>query len=137
MPVVDQDKTWAPHVACEHCKKTLEGWYREEKRSMKFVVPRIWCEPTDNSTSRYFCLVNSFKRRTGENVADICYPDLPSSIAPVPHSADLPVPTPPERSQPSEEESRNQKKKSTVKKTMISQMQLLRGILTTKPNRPQ
>ncbi|KAL7868718.1 hypothetical protein SRHO_G00101020 [Serrasalmus rhombeus] len=24
MPVGDQDKPWAPHFTCEHCKKTLE-----------------------------------------------------------------------------------------------------------------
>jgi len=25
MSIGDQDKTWAPHVTCEHCTKTLEG----------------------------------------------------------------------------------------------------------------
>ncbi len=25
VPVGDQDKIWAPHFACEHCKRTLEG----------------------------------------------------------------------------------------------------------------
>jgi hypothetical protein len=25
VPVGDQDKSWAPHFACEYCKKTLEG----------------------------------------------------------------------------------------------------------------
>ncbi len=25
VPVGDQDKTWASHFACEHCKRTLEG----------------------------------------------------------------------------------------------------------------
>ncbi len=25
VPVGDQDKTWAPHFACEHCKRTLEA----------------------------------------------------------------------------------------------------------------
>ena len=25
MPVGDQDRTWAPHFACDYCKKTLEG----------------------------------------------------------------------------------------------------------------
>jgi hypothetical protein len=25
MPVGDQDKPWAPHSTCEHCKKILEG----------------------------------------------------------------------------------------------------------------
>ncbi|XP_053650631.1 uncharacterized protein [Cherax quadricarinatus] len=104
MPVGDQDKIWAPHVACEQCKKTLEGWYRGERRVMKFAVPRIWYEPTDHSANCYFCLADPFRCRTGKNAPDNSYPDLPSSIAPVPHSADLPVPAPPERSQPTEEE---------------------------------
>ncbi|XP_069960842.1 uncharacterized protein [Cherax quadricarinatus] len=108
MPVVDQDKTWAPHVAGEHCKKTLEGCYRGEKKAMKFTVPRIWREPTDHSTNCCFCLVDPSKHRIGKKCT--CYfllrPSL--SIAPVPHSADLPVPTPPARSQPSEESSKSE-----------------------------
>lgn len=73
-PVRNLDKPWAPHVACNNCKRYLEGkqflvnkkyvylykymfiiclflslfisgWYRGEKRSMKFAVPRIWREP--------------------------------------------------------------------------------------------
>jgi hypothetical protein len=27
MAVGDQDKSWAPHFSCEHCKKTLEGMF--------------------------------------------------------------------------------------------------------------
>ncbi|XP_051552787.1 uncharacterized protein LOC127440312 [Myxocyprinus asiaticus] len=105
MPVGDQDKPWAPHFTCEHCKKTLEGWYRGEKRAMKFAIPRIWQEPTDHSSNCYFCMVDPSKRRTGKNAPAITYPDLPSSIAPVPHCYELPIPTPPEREQPSLEES--------------------------------
>ncbi|KAM5191694.1 uncharacterized protein ACMZJ9_001951 [Mantella aurantiaca] len=97
MPVGDQDKSWAPHVTCEYCKKTLEGWYRGEKRAMKFAIPRIWREPTDHSNNCYFCMVEPTKRRTGKNAPQIVYPDLPSSIAPVPHCPQLPVPTPPTR----------------------------------------
>ncbi|XP_058862618.1 uncharacterized protein LOC131704953 [Acipenser ruthenus] len=62
MPVGDQDKPWAPHFSCEHCKKTLEGWYRGEKRAMKFAIPRIWREPTDHSSNCYFCMVDPSKR---------------------------------------------------------------------------
>ncbi|XP_058890837.1 uncharacterized protein LOC131740095 [Acipenser ruthenus] len=86
-------------------KKTLEGWYRGEKRAMKFAIPRIWREPTDHSSNCYFCMVDPSKRRTGKNAPAITYPDLPSSIAPVPHCHELPVPTPLEREQPSLEES--------------------------------
>ena len=81
------------------------GWYRGEKRAMKFAIPRIWREPTDHSSNCYFCMVDPSKHRTGKNASAIMYPDLPSSIAPVPHCPELPVPTPPEREQPSSEES--------------------------------
>ncbi|XP_076372132.1 uncharacterized protein LOC143257405 [Tachypleus tridentatus] len=72
---------------------------------MKFAIPRIWCEPTDHSGSCYLCMVDLSKRRAGKNASAIMYPDLPSSIAPVPHCPELPVPTPPERKQPSLQES--------------------------------
>ncbi|MGH0136926.1 UNVERIFIED_CONTAM: hypothetical protein FKN15_008500 [Acipenser sinensis] len=61
---------------------------------MKFAIPRIWREPTDHSSNCYFCMVDPSKRRTGKNAPAITYPDLPSSIAPVPHCHELPVPTP-------------------------------------------
>ncbi|XP_061433007.1 uncharacterized protein LOC133358637 [Lethenteron reissneri] len=105
MPVGDQDKPWAPNFSCEQCKNTLEGWYRGEKKAMKFAISRIWREPTDHSINYYFCMVDPSKRRTGKNAPSITYPDLPSSIAPMPHCHELPIPTPPEREQPSLEES--------------------------------
>ncbi|XP_076365832.1 uncharacterized protein LOC143254555 [Tachypleus tridentatus] len=105
MPVGDQDKPWAPHFTSEHCKKTLEGWYRGEKRAMKFTIPRFWREPTDHLSNCYFCMVDPSKRRASKNASVIMYQDLPSSIAPVRHCPELPVPTPPERKQPPSEES--------------------------------
>ncbi|KAL6459437.1 hypothetical protein MHYP_G00329090 [Metynnis hypsauchen] len=105
MPVGDQDKPWAPHFTCEHCKKTLEGWYRGEKRAMHFAIPRIWREPTDHSTNCYFCMVDPSKRCTGKNAMPVTYPDIPSSTAPVPHCPELPVPTPPDRATPPSKES--------------------------------
>ncbi|XP_066451739.1 uncharacterized protein [Eleutherodactylus coqui] len=95
MPVGDQDKTWAPHFICENCKRTLEGWYRGEKRAMRFAIPRIWREPTDHTSNCYFCMVDPSKRRSGKNAQPVVYPDIPSSIAQVPHSSEFPVPTPP------------------------------------------
>ncbi|XP_076361843.1 uncharacterized protein LOC143252902 [Tachypleus tridentatus] len=41
MLVGNQNKPWAPHFTCEHCKKTLEGWYRGEKRTMKFSISLV------------------------------------------------------------------------------------------------
>ena len=72
---------------------------------MKFAIPRIWREPTDQSSNCFFCMVDPSKRRAGKNVPAIVYPDIPSSIAPVQHSPELPVPTPTKIEQPSSEDS--------------------------------
>ena len=72
-------------------------WLRGEKRHMNFAIPRIWREPTDHSSNCYFCMVDPSKRRKGKNSQPVVYPDIPSSSAPVPHSVELPIPTPPER----------------------------------------
>ncbi|XP_066436113.1 uncharacterized protein [Eleutherodactylus coqui] len=95
MPVVDQDKTWAPHFTCENFKRTLEGLYRGEKRAMRFAIPLIWREPTDHTSNCYFCMPDPSKRRSGKNTQPVVYPDIPSSVAQVPHSSEFPVPTPP------------------------------------------
>src|SRR6218665_1173247 len=69
-------------------------WYRGEE-SQEVCYPRIWRQPTDHSSNCYFCMVDPTKRHTGKNAPQIVYPDIPSYIAPVPHSLELPVPTPP------------------------------------------
>ena len=93
MPVAKQDKPWAPHYCCAHCKKTLEGWLRGEKHSMKFYKPRIWLEPTDHSTNCFFCSVDVSKKRKGKD-SSIKYPDIPWSTAAIPRSSQYPVPVP-------------------------------------------
>ena len=97
IPVGDQGKRWAPHVICEYCRHTLEGWFMGEKRAMPFATPRVWREPSNHLTDCYFCMVDPSKRRKGKNV-----PDIPLSIAPVPHNTtDLPLPQPPLRDESS------------------------------------
>ena len=59
---------------------------------MKFAIPKIWHEPTNHTNDCYFCMVDPSKRRTRKNASEIVYPSIPSSIAPVPHSDQLPVP---------------------------------------------
>ena len=76
---------------------------------MKFAVPRIWRELSDHTANFFFCMVDPSKRRTRRNASSISYTNFPSFVAPVPQSTDLPVPTPPVRNEPSEEESTGSK----------------------------
>ena len=61
---------------------------------MKFAVLRSWREPTNHSSDGYFCLVDSSKLKAEKNASATTYPDI-LSIALVPKSSQLPVPTPP------------------------------------------
>ncbi|XP_076348414.1 uncharacterized protein LOC143246083 [Tachypleus tridentatus] len=72
MPVGDQDKPWTSHIICK--QKPLEGWYRGEKRAMKFTIPRMWRESIDHSSNCYFCMVYPSKRRAGKNASAIMCP---------------------------------------------------------------
>ena len=59
-----------------------------------FAVPMVWREPRNHADDCYFCLT----KITGFNASSrkkIKYPNLRSAMRPVPHSDDLPVPTPP------------------------------------------
>lgn len=93
--VGDQNKSWAPHVVCGSCRSTLEAWYRGERRKLKFGIPRIWREPTDHISNCYFCIVVVTGHRKGKKTDVFDYPDLPSSLRPVMHCDELPVPKPP------------------------------------------
>ena len=61
---------------------------------MKFAIPRIWLELTNRINDCCVCMVDPSKRRFGKNAPVIVYSSIPSSIAPVPRSDQLPVPTP-------------------------------------------
>ena len=51
----DQDMSWAPHLCCLTCVKTLSAWYAGKNVHMKFGVPMIWREQKDHSNDFYFC----------------------------------------------------------------------------------
>src|SRR5437870_1158795 len=94
MNIGDQDKPWVPQVSCGTCRSTLEKCLRGATQSMRFAISRVWREPSIGSND-FFCTVDI---RTYKKLADrlkLVYPDMPSSIAPVAHSDQLPVPTPP------------------------------------------
>lgn len=98
MAIGDQDKPWAPHVSCATCRSALESWLRGERKSMAFAIPRVWREPTNHVSDCYFCMVDISAYKKTTDRAKLTYPNIPSSIAPVPHSDELPVPIPPRSS---------------------------------------
>lgn len=103
VPVGDQNVAWAPHVSCGSCRSTLEGWLRGTRKSMPFAVPRIWREPTNHHDNCYFCMVDITHYKSTKNRKHVQYPSIPSSIAPVPHSEELPIPLPPVNSSTEDE----------------------------------
>ena len=94
MKIRDQDKVWVPHVKCATCRSRLEDWFRGGRKVMPFAIPRIWREPRNHVNDCYFCMVDITKFRKTSHRNDIDYPNIPSSMAPVFHSKDLPVPKP-------------------------------------------
>ncbi|GBN86971.1 hypothetical protein AVEN_75335-1 [Araneus ventricosus] len=90
----DQDKSWAPHIACQSCCSNMTSWLKGS-RDMPFAIPMIWREPKDHSTDYYFCLTD-ISGITSHSRHTVVYPNLPSAIRPVPRSLELPIPKPPE-----------------------------------------
>lgn len=93
--VGDFDKHWAPNICCKSCTSTLQLWLKGKNRAMPFAVPMVWREPTNHNTDCYFCLTPPMQGITSKNKHTVSYPNIPSAIRPVPHSVELPVPTPP------------------------------------------
>ena len=89
----DQDKSWAPQICCKPCYNGLTAWFNGKKAALSFAVPMVWRGPRNHADDCYFCLTNI----TGFNASSrkrIKSPNLRSAMRPVPHSDDLPVPTP-------------------------------------------
>ena len=90
--VGDQDKFWAPHVCCGSCPSILEGWLHGIRKCMPFSVPRIWRDPRNHHNDCYFCMIDIRKYKNIKNRRKLKYPSIPSSIASVLRSDDLPIP---------------------------------------------
>ena len=61
---------------------------------MPFGIPMVWREQADHTTDCYFFLtdIKGFSRK---NKSKIKYPDCRSAMKPVPHSSEVPIPSPP------------------------------------------
>ena len=95
MKMGDQDNSRAPHFCCGSCRTTLEGWMRGSRKCMPFAIPQIWREPINHHDDCYFCMVDISKCKNKKDRKNIVYPSILSSIAPVNHGPELPIPQPP------------------------------------------
>lgn len=91
MKLGDQEKSWAPHVACKTCVEGLRNWSKGLKKSLSFGIPMIWREPRNHVDDCYFCMVNISGYST-KNKKGIFYPNLPSALRPVAHDDSIPIP---------------------------------------------
>ena len=84
----DQEKPWAPLVACKIYVERLRQWTSGTRKSMGFGIPMVWREPTNHVDDCYFCSINM----TGVNKKKrqyLNYKCFPSAIWPVAHSTDI------------------------------------------------
>jgi hypothetical protein len=88
----NQDKNWVPHTVCRTCVEGLRLWKHGKKNAMPFAIPMIWRKAKNHINDCYFCCVN-IKGYNAKNKHSITYCDVGSVTRPVPHDADLPVPT--------------------------------------------
>ena len=78
----------------QSCYNGLTAWFNCKKAAFNFAVPMVWREPRNHADDCYFCLTNitGFDASSRKNIK---YPNLRSAMRSVPHSVDLPGPTPP------------------------------------------
>jgi len=94
MKICDQEKSWAPHFICGTCRRSLQQWMEGKLDRMQFAIPRIWREPSNHTNDCYFCMVDLPSGGRHSLYKKIEYPNIPSSMAPVPHSEEYPIPEP-------------------------------------------
>ena len=89
---------------------------------MPFAIPMVWREPTDHVSDCYFCLT-SITGVTAKSKHTVQFPNLPSAMGPVPHSAELPVPKPPTNMSLSDSESVMMQANLTTIRILIQHLQ--------------
>jgi len=77
----------------------LREWLNNKGRSMPFTLPMIWRERNDHLTDGYFCIIPPLRHGIAkkEKKRTVNYPNISSTIRPVPHTEDLSFPIPPQQ----------------------------------------
>ncbi|GFT99819.1 uncharacterized protein NPIL_27951 [Nephila pilipes] len=87
----DQDKAWAPHKVLRTCEEDLCLWFKGKKNSFRYGIPMVWRERKNHTIFYYFCSVDGrgFDKRDKNKIS---YHNLDSSVRPVSHSSEIPIP---------------------------------------------
>ena len=95
----------SPFLLCDVCQASRGMGNRFTLQP--FAIPMFWRGPTDHVSDCYFCLT-SITGVTAKSKHTVQYPNLPSAVRPVPHTAELPVAKPPTNMRLSDSESSNE-----------------------------
>ena len=87
----DQDKAGVPHIVCKQCVEHLRPWTKKDRKSLRFGIPMVWRELKNHVDDCYFCAVST-KGINRKNRNSLAYPNLESTIRPIPHCNEIPVP---------------------------------------------
>ncbi|GBL76983.1 hypothetical protein AVEN_12646-1 [Araneus ventricosus] len=84
----DQNKSWAPKTVRYICVEDLRRWSKGTKKTFRFGM--IWREPKNHTDDCYFCScdVSGYNFKNKKNIS---YPNLQSSLRPVPYDLGIPV----------------------------------------------
>ena len=64
---------------------------------MLFAIPVVWREPTDHSSDCYFSMISPVAKEISRKKKwTVEYPNILSTLCPIPHGEDLPITVPPE-----------------------------------------
>ena len=64
---------------------------------MLFAIPVVWREPTDHSSNCYFSMISPVAKEISRKKKwTVEYPNILSTLCPIPHGEDLPITVPPE-----------------------------------------
>ena len=90
-PAGDQHKTWAIYKVCALCVDTIRNLSLGKLKYLKFWIPMIWREPKDHLNDCCFCKLNvkGFNRKNKQHIK---YFNLDSTLRPVEHCEEVPMP---------------------------------------------
>ena len=78
---------------CKTCVEYLRDWRNVKRKNNPFAISIVWKEGKNHITHCYFCMIN-LKGINHKNKHHVQYPNVPSTIRPIPHGPDFSVPEP-------------------------------------------